>query len=46
MDSEVTIELTYLLVEVDGEEVLCIDKLNHVYRIDGEDQLAEINALI
>lgn len=46
MDSKVTIELTYLLVEVAGEEVLCIDKLNHVYRINGEDQLAEINALI
>lgn len=46
MEAEVTLELTYILIEVDGESVLEIDKLNGVYKVNGEDMLAEINALI
>lgn len=46
MDSEITLELTYILVEVDGKALLEIDKLNSVYKVNGEDMLAEINALV
>ncbi len=46
MEAEVTIELTYILIEVDGTTVLEIDKLNSVYKVNGEDMLAEVNALI
>lgn len=46
MEAEVTLELTYILIEVGGESVLEIDKLNGVYKVNGEDMLAEINALI
>jgi P2 family phage contractile tail tube protein len=45
MEAEVTLELTYILVEVDGTAVLEVDKLNSVYKVNGEDMLAEINAL-
>lgn len=45
MEASITLELTYLLIEVDGVVLLEIDKLNSVYRVSGEDQLAEINAL-
>ena len=46
MDAEVTLELTYILIEVDGKSLLEIDKLNSVYKVNGEDMLAEINALV
>ncbi|MDO4439201.1 MAG: phage major tail tube protein [Eubacteriales bacterium] len=42
MEATVTIELTSILVEVDGSEVLAIDKLNNVYRVNGEDVMAGI----
>lgn len=45
MEAEVTVELTYILIEVDGESLVEVDKLNSVYKINGEDMLAEINAL-
>lgn len=46
MDAEITLELTYILIEVDGKSLLEIDKLNSVYKVNGEDMLAEINALV
>lgn len=45
MDAEVTIEQTYYMIEVDGKQVLEIDKLNGIYRVNGKDMLAGIAAL-
>jgi hypothetical protein len=42
MEATITLELTYILVEVDDVEILCIDKLNQVYRVNGEDMLADV----
>ena len=46
MDASISIELTYLLIEVGGIVMVEIDKLNGVYVVDGEDVLAEVRALI
>lgn len=46
MDAEVTLELTYIKIEVDGETIVEIDKLNDKYIVHGEDLLAAINAMI
>ena len=35
-----------MLIENDGEEIIAIDKLNGVYRVQGEDMLADVTALI
>lgn len=43
MNASVTLELTYILVEIDGETMLELDKLNSVYKVNGEDLMAEIN---
>ena len=45
MDASVTIELTYIKIEVDGEVLVEIDKLNPKYYVMGVDMLAEITAL-
>ncbi len=42
MGSSATIEVTYMLVEIDGEKVVEIDKLNNICRIDGEDLLEQV----
>lgn len=44
MEASATLELTYALVEIDGDEVLCLDKINGDYRINGVDKLAKIKA--
>ena len=46
MDASITIELTYLLIEVDGVVMTEIDKLNGVYIVNGEDVLAEVRSMI
>lgn len=46
MDAEVKLETTYILVEVDSKAVIEVDKLNGVYKVNGKDMLAEVNALI
>lgn len=43
---KVKLELTYIMIENDGEEIIAIDKLNGVYRVQGEDMLADVTALI
>ncbi len=43
MNASVTLELTYILVEIGGETMLELDKLNSVYKVNGEDLMAEIN---
>ncbi len=42
---QVTLELTYLLVENDGSPLLEVDKLNGVYKVNGVDMLAGISEL-
>lgn len=46
MEATLTLELTYLMIEVAGENLLEIDKLNTVYKVKGVDMLAEVRALI
>lgn len=46
MEAKVKLELTYLMIESDSEEIICIDKLNGIYRVNGEDMLADVTALI
>ena len=46
MDSSTTLEVTRYLVEIDGVTVIDIDKYGGRYYVDGEDILAEVNALI
>lgn len=43
MNASVTLELTYMLIEIGGETMLELDKLNSVYKVNGEDLMAEIN---
>ncbi len=45
MDASVTVACTYILFEVDGKKLFELDKLNGVYIINGQDQLAAIKAL-
>lgn len=42
MDSSVTLELSYLLIEVDGETMFELDKLNDVFVVNGVDLLAKV----
>ncbi len=42
MNASVTLELTYLLVEIGGETAFELDKLNEVCKINGVDVLADI----
>ena len=46
MEATVTLELTYYLIEVDGEVMLEIDKLNPKYVVCGKDMLAGISSLV
>ena len=46
MEAKVKLELTYIMIENDGEEIIAIDKLNGVFRVQGEDMLADVTALI
>ena len=43
MGALLTLELTYMHIQLDGETVLKFDKLNGVFEVDGEDLLAEIS---
>ena len=38
MEATVTLELTYIMIEVDGEQLIEIDKLNGVYKVKGVDK--------
>lgn len=46
MEATITMELTYILVEVDGTVMLEIDKLNQKYIVNGQDMLAGIAELV
>lgn len=45
MEASVTLELTYIMIEVDGEQILEIGKMTGTYRVNGQDMLAEIARL-
>ena len=42
MDSSISLELTYIKVEMDGKPRVELDKLNNVFKVNGVDMLAEI----
>ena len=46
MEASITVELTYMMIEVDGQQLLEVDKLNGVYKVNGEDMLAGVNSLV
>lgn len=45
MDSSITIETTYLLIELDGKSKFELDKLNGVFKVNGVDLLAGVRRL-
>lgn len=44
MDASVTLELLYILIEVDGKTKLEYDKLNSVFVVNGKDLLEKVRA--
>lgn len=42
MEGSITLELTYIMIEIDGEKKLELDKLNSVFKVNGVDLLAKI----
>ncbi len=42
MDASITLELHYILIEIDGETKLELDKLNQVYKVNGKDIMEEM----
>ncbi|MCD7857732.1 MAG: phage major tail tube protein [Lachnospiraceae bacterium] len=42
MDSSITLELTYILIEVDGTKKVELDKINGVFKLNGVDKLAKV----
>lgn len=42
MNASITLELTYILIEMGGVVMLELDKLNSVYKVNGKDLLADI----
>ena len=45
MDTSITLSILYILIELDGVSVLELDKLNEVFKINGNDILAKIKEL-
>lgn len=43
-DSKSTLEIIYLKVEIGGERVIEIDKLNYIHYVDGVDYLASVRS--
>lgn len=42
MNASITLEVTYILVEMGGQVMIELDKLNSVYKVNGKDLLAEV----
>lgn len=42
MNAAITLEVTYILVEIGGETMLELDKLNSVYKVAGKDLMGDI----
>ena len=45
MDSKIKLELTRIVVEMDGKERVALDKFNNIYRVNGVDILAKTRRL-
>jgi len=45
MDSSIALELTYILIEMDGKSKVELDKINGVFKINGVDLLAKVHKL-
>ena len=45
MECKITLTLLYILIELDGEPMVELDKLNEVFKIRGKDMLAEIKEM-
>jgi len=45
MDTAISISILYILIELDGESMVELDKLNEVFKIRGVDMLAEIKEM-
>ena len=37
-----TVEITYIMIELDGKQKIELDKINNVYKVNGVDLLAKI----
>ena len=46
MGSGVTLNLTYILIEVDGESLIELDKLNPTFKVRGVDILQKVREMI
>ncbi|MHC1791787.1 phage major tail tube protein [Solidesulfovibrio sp.] len=44
MDNEIELAVTYLKIYVDDDEVLEVDKLNFIFKVNGVDALAQVRA--
>ena len=45
MDSSITIAVTYILVEMDGQTRLELDKINGIFKVNGTDLLSRVSQL-
>lgn len=45
MDSSITLELTYILIEMDGKKKIELDKINGVFKVNDVDLLAKVKQL-
>ena len=45
MDSAVTLNLTYIMVELGGKQKLELNKVSPTFKVNGKDMLAAIKAL-
>ena len=45
MDTAISISVLYILIELDGESMVELDKLNEGFKIRGVDQLADIKEM-
>ena len=46
MDRSIKLEVTYFKYEYDGKVLFELDKLNGIHKVNGEDQMLEINSMI
>ena len=45
MEASITVEITYIMIELDGKEKLLLDKINPNYRVNGKDKLQKVRQL-
>lgn len=44
MDASVTVEVAYIMIELDGQKRIELDKLNNVYKVNDKDLLAKVRS--